>query len=102
MLLGKDRKPFLQKFCEGRSTVQGRPQHTVEVMRNLLHEFDGQGCLADASHAQHSHEATLIDQQPALQFGQLVRPAVQGRHVNRFTPVSAGQTRGRRQSRLFG
>ncbi len=93
-LLRNEGDPVEQDVVQGRGVVQRAPQHAVEVGRHLLGEFDRQGGFADAAHAQHSHQATALAQQPTFKLGQFVAAAVDGRHVERFTPVSPQQARG--------
>ncbi len=93
-LLCNGRDPVEQEVVQSGSIVQGTPEHAVKVGRHLLHEFDGQRGLADAAHAQHGHQAALVGQQPAFQFGQFVAASIQRGHVQRFTPIAPGRTRG--------
>ena len=69
VLAHQDREPVVQNVLEGGGIVQRTPEHTLEVRRHLLHESSCQSCLADAAQAQQGHQAAVVSQQPALQFG---------------------------------
>ncbi len=92
---GEDLQPVAQDVLQGGSIVQGAPQHTVEVGRHLLHEFDGQRGLADATHAQQRHQPARLTQQPALQLGQFLAAAIHRGYVQHRAPVGLRQTAGR-------
>ena len=68
--------------------MQGPPQHAGKAWRYLPHESGHQRCLANAAHAQHGHEPAAVQEQPMLQFRQLISSSIQSRHVQSFAPVT--------------
>ncbi len=86
-LARQDAQQVVEQGLAGRGVPQRAPQDGVELIRDLVHERDGQRGLAHAAHTQNANHPAALFQQPIAEERQLVLASVEGRRLWRIAPI---------------